>query len=265
MSRRRAVGVRVGRAAAMARVRMGARLDTALCVVALGLAQSSASCAQSHVVASSCDKYGSRMGVRPIRTPIISIRMGSGGSETLLVPPRKSRHKAFAKERPAATLHRGCARSSVAYRSAQRESTAIRAQRARRPGFKSRYDGRIRLGRPRASAMGNENTRRCFSQVCARAACLACGSPPPHACAPTCVNSTWLACAFHPHIRVLRWQGLRLAGNNTTAKNHLVLDVACALWALGSLNIGILEHIYWITIRSLTIGKIPSFLLQIHP
>ena len=49
-------------------------------------------------------------------------------SETLLVPPRISRHEASAKERPAATLKSGLALSSVAYRSAERESTAIRAQ-----------------------------------------------------------------------------------------------------------------------------------------
>ena len=109
---------------------------------------------QSHVVASSRDKYMyvSRMGVRPIRTPIISIRMGSGGSETLPVHLlyQLSRGESLAKKRPAATFHRGFARSTDAYRSVQRESIAPRAQRARRPGFKSRYDGRIRLGRPRA-------------------------------------------------------------------------------------------------------------------
>ena len=152
-SRRRSFGVRVGRAAAMARVRMGARFEAALIMVAPGLWPVERSRVCSHVAASSRDKYVSRMGVRPIRTPIISIRMGSGGSETLLVPPRISRHEASAKERPAATLKSGLALSSVAYRSAERESTAIRAQRARRPGLKSRCDGRIRLdGRARERA-----------------------------------------------------------------------------------------------------------------
>ena len=98
-SRRRSFGVRVGRAAAMARVRMGARFEAALIMVAPGLWPVERSRVCSHVAASSRDKYVSRMGVRPIRTPIISIRMGSGGSETL--PVQLLYHVAKASQRSA--------------------------------------------------------------------------------------------------------------------------------------------------------------------
>ena len=66
---RRSFASRVGRAAAVVRVRIGARHDAALCMVAPGLAQSSIACASRKVV-SSRDKYVSQMGVRTIRTSI---------------------------------------------------------------------------------------------------------------------------------------------------------------------------------------------------
>ena len=152
-SRRRSFGVRVGRAAAMARVRMGARFEAALIMVAPGLWPVERSRVCSHVAALSRDKYVSRMGVRPIRTPIISIRMGSGGCETLPVHLLYHVAKRLAKKRPAGhppqRLHERYRRGSICR---EREIIALRAQRTRRPGFKSRYDGRIRLGRPRARA-----------------------------------------------------------------------------------------------------------------
>eukprot|EP00966_Prymnesium_polylepis_P229775 5316504-Prymnesium_polylepis.1 len=55
----------------------------------------------SHMVLSSRDKYVSRMGVRPIRTPIVSIRMGSGGGGSETLPVHLSYHVAKASQRSA--------------------------------------------------------------------------------------------------------------------------------------------------------------------